>query len=121
MGSSIALQLHTMKIAAAAGEKLADIETDGFTARQFDTALAFLGCAMKEGGSQEGTGDAVDDRAHAHVVRIHVKPVHDWRPSDLPWEVGPHERKQHGHNIQHNALQHQWILENLCMGWAVLA
>ena len=55
--------------------------------------------------SQESTDDAVDDGAHAHVVGKHVKPVHDWRPSYLPWEVRPHQCEKHCHNIQHNALQ----------------
>ena len=59
----------------------------------------------KSQDSQEGAANAVDNCAHAHIVGEHVKPIHDWRPSDLPWKVGPHKSEKHCHNVQHNALQ----------------
>ena len=53
---------------------------------------------------QESADDAVDNGAHAHVVGIHVEPVHNGGTSDLSREVGSHVCEQHCHNVQHNAL-----------------
>ena len=64
------------------------------------------GFADPEGGGslQEGASNAVEDGAHAHVVGVHVEPVHDWRPPDLSWKVCSHQREQHCHNVKHDAL-----------------